>query len=228
MNKNLSSLAAAMLTASALAVIPAIASAGEYSADCEFIGCGGTIQSTGGIEITDTAMQQITCTSVTGNVSVTSNSSTGSVQLLFHGCKEQATIFKFSCTSPGMPSGTITTNTLVMHNVYIDPNKSTPGILVTGVNVTYNCGGGFSRKTVTGDLIGHIETPNCGSFVANHTVTFEETFDGIPKYTSVTTFITIINKFRANNHDGGSYTETSINATAHVNYPGDNRVKLTC
>jgi hypothetical protein len=109
--------------------------------------------------------------------------------------------------------------------IYLEPEKTTPGVLMTGVNVTFNCAG-FSRKLVTGNVIGHIENPNCGTFQASHSISFEKSSNGVQKYMQITT---AGEKFDliSNNDEGGSYLTSSQTGTGTLTYT-NNRVKLTC
>ncbi len=224
MNKKLMLLVAAALTALAVAALPAVATAGEFNADCE-TGASCTATITGGAaELINSAGEGISCTAVGGSGSLTSGTSTGTVKLAFTGCRENVTIFKFTCSNTGT-SGKIETNTLTSHNIYIDPNKTTPGVLLTGVNVTFTCAG-FADKTVTGNIIGHISNPQCGTFATEHTVAFEKIANGTQKYMQVTTTGTKYDLI-SNNDNGGAYLTSSQTGSGTLKY-NSNKVKLTC
>jgi len=124
-----------------------------------------------------------------------------------------------------MTEGKIETNTMATENVYIEPNHETPGILVTGAFVTFNCIG-FGKKTVTGNIIAHISAPNCGSFQSTHTVTFPTIGAGQQQYRQVTTSGTQYDLI-SNPDDGSTYLTTAYLGTLTTSYSG-NKVKLTC
>lgn len=228
MNKRFMLLAASCgLTIFALAVLPAFASAGEYTADCEFGApspCNATI--TGGIsELINTSIEGVSCTAFSGATNVTSGSSTGTIELTFTGCRETITGFKFSCTSAGASSGQIKTGSMVYHNVNLEDISAAPGILITGVNMTFVCAG-FAKKTVTGNVLGRYVIPECGSFRGSTTVTFGRTSPGDQTYKQVTTSGTIFDLI-SNNDSGGTYFTTSLTGTGTISYMS-NWVKLTC
>jgi hypothetical protein len=224
MNKRLMLLFAGALTALAFAALPAVASAGEFPADCETgTACSATIAG-GHAELLNTNGEGITCTGTSGSATVTSGSSTGTAKLIFTGCRENITPFHFTCTNTAT-SGRIETNTLTSHNIYIEPEAKTPGILLTGINVTFTCAG-FSDKTVTGDIIGHTKNPNCGNFSSSHTLVFEAAQAGHQKYMQVTTTGNTYDLI-SNNDAGGAYITSSQTGEGTVTYT-KNRVKLTC
>lgn len=108
----------------------------------------------------------ISCTSGTGQGEATSKT-TGTVSYRLHGCKEQATIFHFACTSAGEPTGTIQLATVVTHAVYLDEAHTRPGALATppasGVWAKFTCAGGFSTVEVKGNgILGEVTSPKCG------------------------------------------------------------------
>lgn len=228
MNMKLMPLAAGVLVSLALAAIPAVASAGEFAADCKS-GKNCTANVTGGaVELENANKEKISCTSVTGGVAVKTGTSTGEVQLLFHGCRETVTFFKFTCSNVKEKPGTITTNVMPSHNIWIDDTKKTPGVLLTGVNVTYECAGAFDQ-TVTGEVIGHIENPECGKYKTHHTITFEKhaTINGTQKYATVTNAAPY-RDLTSNNDAGGAYFTTALIGTQHLTYQGGDEVDLTC
>jgi len=210
-----------------LAAIPAVAAAGEFTADCESgASCSATIA--GGVAtLNNTSNEKIECSSADGTATQTSGSSTGTVELTFTGCKEKVSGFNFSCNSAGAASGVITTNTMVSHLVYIDPNASTPGVLLTNSNVTFSCAA-FFKKQVTGNIIGHWSNPQCGTFAAERTVTFEAgATTGSQKYTQVTTTGTVFDLI-SNNDNGGAYLTSSQTGTGTLKAENNVKTKFTC
>lgn len=184
-------LAAGALSALAIAALPAMASAGEFEAHCSTgESCVATV--TGGAatlaDDSGGSAGKIECTSLSGLAIQSNTSSTGLVQLFFHGCKDE-TALHTSCHSAGQPAGTIQTNELVSHLVYIDATPTVlVGVLLTNVNVTILCAGDLVKKTVTGNLIGKIENPECGVARTHHTIEFATTEEAKKQeYTQVTT-----------------------------------------
>jgi hypothetical protein len=224
MNKKLKALGAGALAILALALVPAGASAGEFISDCETgASCSGTISGGAGT-FSNSAGETFSCTAVTGTATLTSGTSTGTVQLAGTGCVETISGFKFSCSNTAT-AGKITTNTLTWHNVYVDSNKTLPGILVTGVNVTLVCGT-FVKKTFTGNLLGAKLNPECGVFKATETGSFEQTAHGTQKYTQVTGTGTVFDLI-SNNDAGGAYATSSLTGTLTGTVSGT-KVKATC
>lgn len=210
----------------AFAALPAIATAGEFTADCE--GAPATCSATiaGGVAtLTNTSNEKIECTTSEGTATQTNASSTGSVSLIFRGCKEKVSGLNFACNSPEAANGVIKTGALQSHLIYIDPNASTPGVLLTGVNVTFSCAS-FFKKTVTGDIIGHWTTPQCKSFAEKHEVTFEQSSAGHQKYTQVTTTGPATFDLESNNDNGGPYLTSSQTGTGVLT--GAVKSKFTC
>jgi len=230
MSKKLMVLAAGALAALAFTALPSIASAGEFEHHCTTTGgvaqpCTLTIEG-GAAELVNTAGEGISCTSVTGTGSASTTGTTGAALLTFKGCRENITIFKFTCTSTGT-AGEIKTNELVSHNIYIDPSKTTPGLLLTGVNVTFNCAG-FAKKTVTGNVIGHLTSPNCSSAVTSMGISFEKSSNGNQKYKQVTTTGTIFDLISNNDTEGGVYLTSSQAGTGTIKTAAGQHIRLTC
>jgi hypothetical protein len=169
MSKKMMLLAAGALAALAITALPGAASAKETALKCEKSPCTFTVAG-GATTISAVGGDTISCTSVTGSgeaINLVNNETTTSkVSLKYHGCKETATAFKFACTSPGQPSGTITSNTMTAHTVALPGTASENGILLTDAKTTFTCAGGFARTTVTGNIIGENEA-KCGVAASN-------------------------------------------------------------
>jgi len=226
MNKKLMLLAAGALTALAFAALPTVASAEEYLAHCEVHECVGTI--TGGTSslVSDNG-DTITCSAVGGGTTLTTTSTTGEANLHFTGCREHVTFFTFQCNSAGAAAGTINANGLTYHLVNLEHGGTTPGIKFTNVSVTFECTG-FSKKTVTGSVVGHLTEPAniCNKTVTTHTVHFEQgATTGSQKYKQVTTTGTETDLI-ANNDAGGSYTTAAQIASGTIHWNHD--VEITC
>lgn len=228
--KKLAILMTGALAAFAVAALPAVATAGEFTADCESsTSCSATI--TGGIAtLTNSNNEKIECASTDGTATQTHNSSTGTTELTFTGCKERVSGFGFACNSPGAASGVITTNPMVSHLIYIDPltlNEGTPGVLLTGANVTFSCAA-YLKKNVTGNIIGHWTDPQCRMFAASHTVTFEQISAGNQKYTQVTTTGTKYDLISNNDTELGAYLTSSQTGTGTLTAENNNKARFTC
>ncbi len=226
MSKKLMLLAAGALAALAFAALPAVASAGEFKADCS---AGATCNATvagGAASLGNTSGETISCTSVSGTASFTSGTSTGTSSLTFHGCRETATFFKFSCNSVGQPSQTITTGSLVAHLVYLNDARTQVGLLITNVNVTFTCAG-FSDKTVTGNVLGQITNPECGKAKASHKAVFGATAHGQQAFKQVTGTGTIFD-LTSNNDAGGAYSTSSQIGEGTLTYTEGKTATLTC
>ena len=171
--KNKTMLLALCVFAFALAALPAIASAaptvdpasGKFP--LKFTSTGGAS------ELRSEGAEAVKCTSNEGTGEYTSGTA-GKIELTFKGCTQGGT----ACTSSGQSSGTITTGTSPIDNIYIEPKNTTPGVLVTppsgGVYATFTCG--FITITVTGNgIIGDLEKPTCGTKGKTATLNFTAT-----------------------------------------------------
>ena len=173
MSKKLMLLAAGALSALAFTALPSGAVAGEPHIKCETFPCTYTVEGSE-LRFSEHGGGTVWCTKEEGSGAITQSpteptkaakeSTTGTVELTFSGCKEQATIFHFACTGTGKeePSGQIRTGALVTHNIYLNEEKK-QGVLLTGFSVTFTCAGGFARSTVTGNLIGELHETKCGT-----------------------------------------------------------------
>jgi hypothetical protein len=230
MDKKLMLLAAGTMTALALAVLPATASAGEYVALCQTgAQCSATIA--GGVTtLSNSEGETISCSSITGTATHTSGTSTTTAQLILHGCRETVTIFKFSCGNTETP-GTITTNTTTGHIVNLEHNGTAPGALITGVSLTFTCAG-YASKTVTGSIVGKFEDAHCNTFQSSHTVEFTQSSHGRQTYNQVTTTGTIYDLI--SNNDPAThpaiteYSTASVTGTFTISSNNGNKVNITC
>jgi hypothetical protein len=220
-------LAAGVLAALAFTALPAVSSAQEYLVDCETgAQCEGTIAGGAGV-LSNTTNETVSCTSVHGIAKATSGSATGSFELTFTGCRETVTFFKFGCNSAGAASQTIKTGALVSHMVNLSETGGTvPGILVTNSNVTFECAG-FSKKTVTGNVLGTIENEGnvaCDTtFDAQTKADFTQTSHGQQthkKYTGKEYDLT------SSAHDGVYHTSAQT-GTGTITWT-KNKVRITC
>jgi hypothetical protein len=229
MNKKLMLLVVGALTALAFTALPGAASAKETALDCEKMPCAFTVAGGPSTFSAKPSGDTVSCTSVTGAGEVT-NPTTSTVELTFHGCKETATIFKFACTTPGQPSGTITSNKMVSHNVALPGTVNEAGILLTDSKGTFTCAGGFARTTVTGNVIGELET-KCGAAPSQTlNMNFEVPSHGTQKLNTWTgkTF----NLIGATNHNEtptatSGYETAAQSGTGTLTFTGQ-KVQLTC
>ena len=181
MSKKLMALVVGALAALVFTALPGAASAKETALKCEKTPCTFTVA--GGVTtISTVGGDTITCTSVTGSGEainlVNLETTTSKVSLKYHGCKETTTVFKFACTSPGQPSGTITSNAMTGHTVALPGTANENGVLLTDAKTTFTCAGGFARTTVTGNIIGEFET-KCGAAASTtQKLNFEATGHG--------------------------------------------------
>jgi hypothetical protein len=173
-------------------VVPALASAGEWEMDPA--GWAFNITSVGNTVLKTNNNETVTCTSSTGSGAYNAGSkTTGTIQLLFHGCKES--IFGTSCSSEGQASGTIaTTAGLTFTNVYLKPVKTTPGVTIRGIGAeehfaTFTCAGGSVKIKVTGTILGDSEN-GCNSAAEEQKIVFESIEHGVQRYTRVTEDVT--------------------------------------
>jgi hypothetical protein len=229
MSKKLMLLAAGALSALAFAALPAVSSAGEFEAHCSVVPCTAAV--TGGIaKLINDNNEKVECQTLTGTATLTNTSSTGSAQLLFHSCRGPLNV---KCNNVVGQTETITTNVMTSHLIYIDSTAERPepnalvGILLTGVNVTFECASGLVKKTVTGNIIGKIENPNCGVARTHHTVEFNQGVTvGTQEYTQVTTIGPVFD-LTSGTHASDATTSSQA-GTGHLTYNGGGTVTLTC
>jgi hypothetical protein len=235
MNKKLMLLAAGALTALAFAALPALASAGEFVSTCETGAgkvCTGSILG-GNATLTDdsgSVLGKIKCASTTGTATATGGSTTGTVELTFAGCEDE--LFGGKCFNVGLQAeGKITTNTMISHNVYVE-GTTTKGALLTGTNVTFTCPTAGVTKTVTGNIIGEITNPQCGTAASTHTIAFT-TKSPIPanpaseqKWTQVTTTGAIFD-LTSGSQASDATTSAQI-GTGAITWPAGDKVTLDC
>jgi hypothetical protein len=128
--------------------------------------------------------------SVTGNGSF-ENTTTGTVNLTFHGVQSENPVTNCASTGQGHAliagGGTVTTtNPLPFHLIMVETNK--PGILLTpnaqtGIFAHFACAGGLVNVTVTGNgIIGTITSPECGKASNTAKLKFESSSPGHQKH----------------------------------------------
>ena len=181
MSKKMMLLALSVVSA-ALFALPTVASAtpAHISATENFTVSPGAIQT---VELETTAGEKYSCHGGRTGSGSWHSTTTGTMQLEYHGCTAQTVFGNLTCTTHasegGTPvSGTVSTTKLPFHLITIA--NHTPGILITPNSETnvfahYTCGGGLVQKTVTGNgLIGTITSPTCGTPSTTATMKFEQ------------------------------------------------------
>jgi hypothetical protein len=230
MNKKLMLLVAAALAALAFSALAGTATAKETNLKCDGAGfCTFTVSS-GVTNISMIGGDTVRCTGVSGQGEVTNlnaerESSTGTVQLLFNICKEQNTVFHFSCSNTAT-SGNITTNVMTMHSVALPETTTKAGVVMTNAGVTFTCAGGFASTQLTGSIIGESETAcgtNTGFLQKVSFNTFGDGWQHLTTYTGATPFKL---EGKTSHSSGGSYTSAALESTANFNY--NQNVYLTC
>jgi hypothetical protein len=184
--RNKTILLALAAVSAALFALPAVASATPWHLENPTGGfpATGTIAGVGGSSLSTANGETISCTSSSGHV-VYENSTTGTLNLKFHGCKGPLGV---TCTTSGQPSGTIVTTALPIHNVMLPSGQ--PGILVTPNAATNNFAHFsclFVSVTVTGNgVLGKITSPACDTKSTSATVDFNATAHGVQELTQYT------------------------------------------
>ncbi|HSS41939.1 MAG TPA: hypothetical protein VLK37_05230 [Solirubrobacterales bacterium] len=238
MKKKLILLAIGALTALAFTALPSVASAKEAQIKC--LGAGACTYTVAGGELkfSSTSGDTLSCTSVTGNGSLALDANreatTGEVQLLFHGCKEQNTIFHFNCTSPGQPAGTTKPEPMVTHNITDEATFGANvkvGVLLTNVKSTLTCAGGFAATTLTGNLIGKLDE-NCVGRVASPIIKQIFNTTGVhgqqdhKLYTGVNYDLLFMTNHPTTPTTGGTYETFAVTSTTTLTF--NQNVEITC
>lgn len=238
MSKKLMLLAAGALTVVAFTALPSVASAKETQIKCLGAGACTYGVTAGESKFSTKSGDTLLCTSVTGNGSLALDANreatTGEVQLLFIGCKEQNTIFKFNCTSAGQAAGTIKPDPIVTHNITDEATFGANvkvGVLLTNVKATFTCAGGFAATTVTGNVIGTLHEKCVGRAASNIvTQTFNTTgVDGEQDHklwTGVNYDLIAMTSHPTTPTVGGTYETAAQTGTGKLTF--NQNVEITC
>jgi hypothetical protein len=225
MSNKLTLLAVGALAALAFAIMPTSAAASEMEFHCETgATCSGTIAG-GATALSNATGETISCTAMSGTTSGASTTTTVSVKLIYTGCTETISGFKFGCSNT-TTAGKIETNTVTGHLITVTANNpATPGMLFTGANVTFSCAS-FLRWTITGNVIGTFEEPNTvcnNTFQKVQKLNFTQAAHGVQSDKTYTgnTF-----SLEMNQHNGGAYSGFAFIQTWSVTYGVG--VKITC
>jgi hypothetical protein len=220
--------AAGALMALAFASLAGTAAAKETKLKCEGTGACTFTASGGATTLSIVGGDTIKCEAMSGSGEVTGlnaerESSTAIAQLLFSGCKEQNTIFHFTCSNT-TTAGSVTTNVITVHGIAL-PSGTEAGSLLTNVGVTLTCAGGFSSTQFTGGMLGESEG-KCNTGTGDtHKAVFATTGHGVQELTTYTG-----STFRLEGKTGhtgsGSYAGTAIAGTSTLTF--NQNVILTC
>jgi hypothetical protein len=213
--------------AAALFVLPASASAGEWKA----VPASGKypllITAKAGVtKLTGLGSVVIECSSLTGSGQY-SSATTGVLTFTLHGCVDLPS--KVSCATAGQPAGTIAMNTMPFHNPYLEPSKTTPGMLLTpniGGFAVFKCGSTTFEVEGNG-LIGDLTSPKCGGTSTTATVDWESSSEATQKWMTITKDPKLgvwDAKMRIN---GGSSFTASLDTDATLTYAENTTVSCT-
>ena len=228
--KKMTLLVAGLLTALAVMALAGTATAKETKLKCEGTGfCLFTISS-GVTTFSMIGGDTVRCSGGFGNGEVTGlnaerESTTSTVQVLFSNCREQNTVFGFTCTNTAT-AGNITTNVMTMHNVALPGTSSEAGVLMTNAGVTFTCAGGFASTQITGSIIGEYETKcntNTGWLQTISFNTFGDGWQHLTTYTGATLFKL---EGKTSHSGGGGYTSAAQGGTARLSF--NEEAVLTC
>jgi hypothetical protein len=232
MSKKLMLLAAGALSALAFAALPTIASAGEYEVHCPTVPCVGNITGTNAehaIELENDAGEKVDATAVDGTVTINAaTTTTATAELEFTHVYETTSGFNFTCNSTGAPSGVIRTGAIPAHFVNLTHGGTNPGVLLTNINVTFSCAGGLVVKTVTGNIIGTITTPNCNGASATNVVTFNKKAGtpGTQEHEQVTNTGTFFDLTSGDHKNANDLTTSAQTGRGVITW--DNKPTITC
>jgi hypothetical protein len=214
MKNKMMMLALGALTALAFAALPAVASAGEPQIDPANGVFPLTFTMAGGLsEFRAEGQETFTCKKSKGTGKYT-NATTGELERTLEECTASGT----PCTSTGAASGVITTGTSVFHNIYVEPNKTTPAILITpptgGTFASFKCAFGLVSFTITGNgLIGDLEKPTCAAPGPTKTATLNFTATGASQtWKQITTAGTVFD-LKADVNGAAAVTYAEVNET---------------
>jgi hypothetical protein len=231
MNKKLMILVAGALTALAFMSLAGAASAKETKLKCE--GAAGsecTFVASGGVtKFSIVGGDTVECTTVSGSGAVTGldanrESTTSTVQLLFAGCVELNSGFKFKCTNTAT-AGNITTNVMTGHSVALSTGTEA-GVLLTNAGVTFTCAGGFASTQVTGNILGESET-KCGTNTGTvQKQVFNTTGDGVQSLTTYTGTTFKLEGKTKHTQVGSEYANAAQSGTGILTF--NQNVELTC
>jgi hypothetical protein len=121
--------------------------------------------------------ETVHCTTTTGEGTFTTTT-TATMELVFHGCNTTVFGFKFNCTSPEQPTGTIATTPMEADLIELDAGGNGIRVRHDGARTAlahFECAG--QQKTVAGSVIGTLIEPDCN--VASNTATVDFNWTGV-------------------------------------------------
>ena len=220
MNKKIMLLALAVASVAAFA-LPAMAMAEDIPLHLVPKPEGAKTVTGAAAELSTVGGTVVTATTTDGTATW-ETSTTGTIELTFTESKS----FGFPCTSPGQPSGTITTATQPFHLVTL-PGTS-PGILITppanGIFAEFTCAGFLTAVVKGNGIVGTITAPACGGSSTKSTSTFEKEKAGVQKHKLVAGTETEYHLTASIN--GGAFQEAAQTGSGVTNLV--NNTKLEC
>jgi hypothetical protein len=229
MSKKTMLLLAGALTALAFTALAGTATAKETKLRCEGAGeC--TFEASGGeVKISLTGGDTVKCTGMSGSGAVTGlnaerESTTGPVQLLLTGCRDQNSGFQFSCSNTAT-AGNVTTNVMTVHSIALPGTTNEAGVLITNLNVTLVCAGGFAPIQSTGSIIGEAEEKCNTNTGTSHKLLFTATGHGAQSLTSYTG-LTFSHETKTSHSSGGTYATSAQVGTGTLTF--NQNVIVTC
>jgi hypothetical protein len=178
-----------LVVSAALFALPAVAAAttAHLSATSIFTVSKGAVET---VEFETTEGERLQCHGGVSGSGKFETTTTGTLNLTFHGCTTSTIFGSLTCTSAGQASGTIVTTTLPFHLISKVNGSGTPGVLITpGTGehfATFICGGIAERKVTGNGVIGTITSPACGVASTTATLKFEQATTGVQKHNTHT------------------------------------------
>ena len=224
MSKKLMLLAAGALTALAFAALPVVASAGEFSADCETgANCAATIA--GGKRNSLTPLAKESAVRPRRYRHGDQRHLDRNRKNQFHGMRREHYALPLLLHQHG--NRRENRNELAgLPSHLSEPSKGTPGILFDRCECDIHLRRIREKNSDRQRNRAH-HNPNCGTFQASHTLKFEAASNGVQKYMTITTTGTKFD-LESNNDAGGAYSTSSQAGEGTISYTGGNKVKLTC
>ncbi|HYQ79800.1 MAG TPA: hypothetical protein VEP91_11895 [Solirubrobacterales bacterium] len=170
-----------MLLVAWAVALPATASAGGWDIDPQSGKFPLQFTVAAGVTSWTTESTLFECTSLTGSGRY-ETATTGSIELTLHGCASISP--SLTCTSSGQPKGTITTNEMQFHNIFLEPEKGKPGFLITakeGRFASFACNG-IAMELSGNGLIAEMTAPKCGEAGKTLTQLYEASSLGHQKW----------------------------------------------
>ena len=229
-------LLALVVACTAMFALPSVASAGTWKLE-KAVNQNFTIS--GGVGVLKSERPAgnpaepltVECTSTTGTGKYTTET-TGSISLVFKGCKGSLGGLKVNCTTHSEAAGTIVASGHI-ENVHLAKNRTTPGVTITGPGgstgatlSTFTC---FGLTTVVhGSINGHLESgcDTTARTTANLEFASNPATEGEPKWRYVTEDTTKAPD-ELDVTTAGVTRRGAIDATGSVHFPAAVNVNCT-